>query len=404
MTLTDTAIKNAKPGTKPVKLFDGSGLFLLLTPEGGRRWRLKYRFDGKEKLLALGVYPEVPLKLARTRAEDARRSLAEGIDPSDARRAAKAARAERAANSFEVVAQEWTDKQRPAWTPGYHAKIVRRLEVNLYPWIGALPMDAVTAPVLLACARRVESRGAIDVAHRIVQDAGQVFRYAIATGRATRDPSGDLRGALPPLIVKHHASVTDPREVGELLRAIYGYSGTFEVICALKLAPMVFVRPGELRGAEWREFDLESAEWRIPAERMKMRDAHIVPLSRQAVAILRELCALTGRGRYVFPGARTNGRPMSENTVNAALRRMGYSRDQQTGHGFRSMATTLLNEQGWNRDAIERQMAHAERDGVRAAYNRAEHLPERRKMMQAWADYLDALRQGAAIVSFRSAA
>ncbi len=404
MPLTDTAIKNAKPGAKPVKLFDGGGLFLHLMPEGGRRWRLKYRFDGKEKLLALGVYPEVSLKLARTRAEDARRSLAEGIDPSDVRRAAKAARAERAANSFEVVAQEWTDKQRPAWTPGYHAKIVRRLEVNLYPWIGALPMDAVTAPVLLACARRVESRGAIDVAHRIVQDAGQVFRYAIATGRATRDPSGDLRGALPPLVVKHHASVTDPREVGELLRAIHGYSGTFEVICALKLAPLVFVRPGELRGAEWREFDLDAAEWRIPAERMKMRDAHIVPLSRQAVAILRDLFALTGRGCYVFPGARTNGRPMSENTVNAALRRMGYSRDQQTGHGFRSMATTLLNERGWNRDAIERQMAHAERDGVRAAYNRAEHLPERRQMMQAWADYLDALREGAQVVPVKRTA
>jgi integrase len=267
-----------------------------------------------------------------------------------------------------------------------------------------LPIVDIAAPALLACARRLEERQNHDVAHRIVQDAGQVFRYAIASGRAKRDPSGDLKGALAPLKVKHHAAVTDPRAVGELLRAIHGYQGTFEVLCALKLAPMVFVRPGELRQAEWPEFDLDAAEWRIPAERMKMRDAHIVPLSTQAVAILRELQPLTGRGRCVFPGARTNGRPMSENTINATLRRMGYGRDQQTGHSFRAMASTLLNEQGWHRDAIERQLAHAERDGVRVAYNRAEHLPERRKMMQAWADYLDALQSGAQVAAIRSAA
>jgi integrase len=401
MPLTDTAIRNAKPSSRPVKLFDGGGLYLEVAPAGGKWWRLKYRVQGKEKRISLGVYPDVGLKQARVRRDEARRLLAEGVDPGEQRKTEKAAQGERAANSFEAIAREWAERFRPKWTPGYHAKVVRRLERHAFPWIGRLPIADVAASALLACARRLEERQNHDVAHRIVQDAGQVFRYGIATGRAERDPSSDLRGALAPLKVKHHAAVTDPRAVGELLRAIHGYQGTFEVLSALKLAPMVFVRPGELRQAEWAEFDLDAAEWRIPAERMKMRDAHIVPLSTQAVAILRELQPLTGRGRYVFPGARTNGRPMSENTINAALRRMGYGREQQTGHGFRAMASTLLNEQGWHRDAIERQLAHAERDGVRAAYNRAEYLPDRRRMMQAWADYLDVLRNGAQVVAIR---
>ncbi|MCA4902696.1 MAG: integrase arm-type DNA-binding domain-containing protein [Rhodocyclaceae bacterium] len=392
MPLTDTALRAARPGPKPQKLFDGGGLYVEVAPSGGKWWRLKYRFGGKEKRISLGVYPDVSLKQARARRDKARRLLADRIDPGERRKAEKSAMVELAANSFDAVVQEWTEKFRPKWTPGYHAKVVRRLQVNVLPWLGALPIHSITAPQVLSCARRAESRGAIDVAHRIVQDCGQVFRYAIATGRAERDPSVELRGALTPLVVKHHAAITDPKAVGELLRAIHGYQGTFAVGCALRLAPLLFVRPGELRAAEWPEFDFEAAEWRIPASRMKMRDAHIVPLSRQAVAILCELQPLTGRGRFVFPGARTNGRPMSENTVNAALRRLGFGSDQHTGHGFRSMASTLLNEQGWNRDAIERQLAHAERDGVRAAYNRAEHLPERRRMMQAWADYLDDLR------------
>jgi integrase len=404
MPLTDTALRSARPGAKPLKLFDGGGLYVEVAPSGGKWWRLKYRFDGKEKRISLGVYPDVSLKQARARRDEARRLLADRIDPGERRKAEKSAIAERAANSFEAVVQEWTDKFRPKWTPGYHAKVVRRLEVNVLPWLGPLPIHSVTAPQVLSCARRAEARGAIDVAHRLVQDCGQVFRYAIATGRAERDPSVELRGALAPLVVKHHAAITDPKAVGELLRAIYGYQGTFEVGCALRLAPLLFVRPGELRAAEWSEFDLDHAEWRIPASRMKMRDAHIVPLSRQAIAILRELQPLTGRGRFVFPGARSNGRPMSENTINAALRRMGFGRDQHTGHGFRSMASTLLNEQGWNRDAIERQLAHSERDGVRAAYNRAEHLPERRRMMQAWSDYLDELRKGAEVLPIRSVA
>ena len=398
MPLTDTAVRTAKPGAKPVKMFDGGGLYLEVAPSGGKWWRLKYRIGGKEKRISLGVYPDVGLKQARVQRDEARRQLAEGADPGEQRKAEKLTKAEGGAHGLEAVAREWVEKQRPTWTPGYHAKILRRLESHVFPWIGATPIASVTAPALLACARRVEARGALDVAHRVVQDAGQVFRYAIATGRAERDPSGDLRRALAPVKVKHHAAVTEPRAVGELLRAIHGYGGTFAVACALKLAPLLFVRPGELRAAEWTEFDLDGAEWRIPAARMKMREAHLVPLSTQAVAVLRELHPLTGRGRYVFPGARTNGRPMSENTISAALRRLGYTRDQQTGHGFRSTATTLLNEEGWSRDAIERQMAHAERDGVRAAYNRAEHLPERRRMMQAWADYLDQLREGAQVI------
>jgi integrase len=266
---------------------------------------------------------------------------------------------------------------------------------------GKQPIAEITAPDLLATMRRIESRGAIETAHRALQNCSQIFRYAIATGRANRDPGGDLRGAIPPSKRKHHASITEPKAIGELLLAIRGYQGSLITKCALELAPLFFVRPGELRKAEWAEFNFETAEWRIPAERMKMREQHIVPLSSQAIAILHDLRPLTGNGRYVFPGARTNGRPMSENTVNAGLHRLGYTTDQMTGHGFRSMASTVLNEQGWHRDAIERQLAHAERDAVRAVYNYAEHLPERRKMMQHWADYLDAITADNKIVGRR---
>ena len=277
---------------------------------------------------------------------------------------------------------------------------MRRLEKDLFPWLGKRPIAEVKAPELLAVLRRIESRGAQETAHRAMQNCGQVFRYAVATGRAERDPTGDLRGALPPSKEKHHASILEPKRVAELLRAIDSYQGFFATKCALQLAPLVFVRPGELRQAQWPEIDLDKSEWRIPAERMKMREQHIVPLSCQAVEILRELEPLTNRGipvkpdapRYVLPGAQSHVRPMSENAILAALRRMGYTKEEMTGHGFRSMASTLLHEQGWNHQAIERQLAHAERNAVSAAYNFAEHLPERRKMMQAWADYLDALK------------
>lgn len=383
MPLTDTAIRNAKPAEKPVKLSDGGGLYLEVAPSGGKWWRLKYRFGGKEKRISLGVYPDVPLRDARARRDDARRQLASGIDPGEARKAAKAAQTGGATNSFEVIAREWFAKFSPTWTPSHGERIIRRLERDVFPWVGATPIPEVTAPVLLSVLRRIEERGAIETAHRAAQNCGQVFRYAIATGRAERDPSQDLRGALPPAKEKHHASIIDPKAIGDLLRAMDGYKGDMVTRCALRLAPLTFVRPGELRRAEWSEIDMDKAEWRIPAEKMKMREAHIVPLSRQALDILRELQPLTGRGRYVFPGVRTNARPMSENTVNAALRRLGYEKDEMTGHGFRSMASTLLNERGWHRDAIERQLAHAERNAVRAAYNFAEHLPERRRAEDA---------------------
>ncbi|MGH8586821.1 MAG: tyrosine-type recombinase/integrase [Gammaproteobacteria bacterium] len=394
MSLTDTAIRNAKPGEKPVKLFDEGGLYLILTPAGGRWWRFDYRFAGKRRTLSMGVYPAVGLKQARDKRDAGRKQLAAGIDPGLVRKAERSADAD----SFEAVAREWHAKYAPRWVPGHASKIIGRFERDIFPWLGARPVREITAPELLEVLRRIESRGAIETAHRAHQNCGRVFRYAVATGRAERDPAADLRGALPPAEEKHHAAITDPKAIGALLRAIDGYQGSFVTQCALRLAPLTFVRPGELRKAEWSEIALMSAEWRIPAERMKMRAVHIVPLSRQALAVLHELRPLAGSGRYVFHGLRTPTRPMRENTVNAALRRLGYAKDETTGHGFRSMASTLLNEQGWHRDAIERQLAHGERDAVRAAYNYAEHLPERRRMMQAWADYLDTLKNGAEVV------
>ncbi|MDP1845501.1 MAG: site-specific integrase, partial [Candidatus Moranbacteria bacterium] len=301
----------------------------------------------------------------------------------------------------EAVAREWFKKMSTVWVPRHAETIIRRLESYVFPQLGQRPINEVTAPELLAMLRKLEAQGTVETAHRVKQICGQVFRYAIATGRTDRDPAADLRGALTPAKPKRMASITDPKGAAGLLRAIDGYHGSFVTACALKLAPLVFVRPGELRQAEWSEIDLEAAEWRIPADKMKMKSPHIVPLSRQAIDILREIHQLTGNGKYVFPSLRTGSRPMSNNTVNAALRRMGFSKEEMTGHGFRSMASTLLNEQGWNRDAIERQLAHAERNKVRAAYNYAEFLPERRKMMQAWADYLDDLKAGAKIIPFR---
>lgn len=396
--LTDTKIRTAKAAEKPYRLFDGGGLYLEVAPGGGKWWRLKYRFGGKEKRLSLGVYPAVNLKAARERCNKARRQLADDIDPGLTRKAEKHTKAVNAGNSFEAVAREWFEKNKATWVDSHSDKIIRRLERDIFPWLGARPVAEVTAPEILRALRRVENRGAVETAHRIQQNCGQVFRYAIATGRADRNPAADLRGALPPVKQEHHASITEPTAIGGLLRAIDGYEGAFVTKCALRLAPLVFVRPGELRKAEWSEFDLGKAEWRIPPTRMKRRELHVVPLSQQALEILNELRPLTGEDRYLFPGVRGRKKFMSENTINAALRRLGYDGTQMTGHGFRSMASTLLNEQGWHRDAIERQLAHAERNAVRAAYNYAEHLPERRRMMQSWADYLDGLKRGAKVV------
>lgn len=400
--LTDTAARKSKPKDKPYKLADGKGLYLAVQPNGGKWWRLKYRIGGKEKLLSFGTYPEVPLADARDRRDEARKLIARGADPSAERKAAKVANSD----SFEAIAREWYAKHSPTWVASHGDKILRRFERDVFPWVGARPTSALTAPELLTVLRRIETRGALETAHRALQNCSQVFRYAVATGRAERDPCGDLRGALPPAKEKHHASITDTEGVGELLRALHAYQGTFVTACALKLAPLVFVRPGELRHAEWAEIDLDKAEWRIPAEKMKMRVQHIVPLSTQAIAVLRELHPLTGKGKYAFPSVRSAKRAMSENTVLAALRRMGYTTEQMTGHGFRSMASTILNEQGtWHRDAIERQLAHGERNQVRAAYNKAEHLPERRRMMQWWADHLEALaRHNGNVVSIGRAA
>lgn len=393
MPLTDTLIRKAKPADKQTKLFDEKGLFLLLTPAGGKWWRLKYRFGGKEKLLSLGTYPEVSLKDARERRDEARRLLANEVDPGEARKAKKAAGNERAANSFEVIAREWYAKFSPGWTPSHGERILRRLERDVFPWLGERPIADIKAPDLLQAIRRIEGRGALETAHRAMQNCGQVFRYAIATGRAERDPTPDLRGALPPVRESHLAAMTDPKDVAALLRAIDAYEGFYTTRAALRLAPLVFVRPGELRKAEWSEIDLDNAEWNIPAERMKMRQPHLVPLATQAISILRELQPLTGASRYVFPGARTNARPMSDNAILAALRRMGFAKDEMSGHGFRAMARTILDEVlGVRPDYIEHQLAHAVRDPNGRAYNRTAHLPQRRQMMQQWADYLDNLK------------
>ena len=397
MPLTDTAVRKAKPDKKPRKLFDGKGLFLLLNPNGSRWWRLKYRFNGREKLISLGTYPEVSLKKARERRDEARRFIADGIDPSVKRQAEKGAQA----NTFEAISREWLALQKKKLAKATYDKALWMLETFAFPRLGNLPITTITAPQLLTELRRLETRGKHETAHRLRQRFGQVFRYAIVTARAERDPAADLKGALAPVVSKHRAAITDPNKVGELLRAISAYSGNFPTQCALRIAPMVFVRPGELRAAEWSEIDLDNAVWRIPPERTKMRDGHVVPLPKQAVAILEELHALTGRSRYVFPSLRTGTRPMSASTINAALRRLGYSKDEMTAHGFRALASTRLNEMGWKPDIIERQLAHAERNKVRAAYNRAEHLKERFKMMQAWADYLDSLQSGADILSIK---
>jgi integrase len=395
--LTAAAIKAAKSG----KLFDGGGLFLLSKDNGSRLWRMKYRHAGREKLLSFGAWPEVSLAEARRRRDEARVVIRDGVDPATVKRARKLADKVAAANSFEAIAREWLAGQKRGMATATYGKALACFENDLFPWLGARPIAEIDAPELLATLKRIEARGAHESAHRAKQRAGQVFRYAVAHGAATRDPSADLRGALAPVVTRSRAAITDPAQMGDLLRAMDGYTGQLATRCALRLAPLLFVRPGELRAMEWDELNLTGAEWRIPAGRMKMREAHIVPLSSRAVAILRELEPLTGRGRYCFPSLRTPDRPMSENTINAALRRLGYDKDTMTAHGFRAMASTRLNEMGWSPDVIERQLAHAERNKVRAAYNRAQYLTDRRKMMQAWADYLDQLRAGANVLAFK---
>jgi integrase len=398
--LTSTEIRAAKPQEKPYKLSDSGGLYLLVNPNKSLWWRLKYRFEGREKLLSLGVYPHVSLQQARSQRDEAKKAIANGVDPSAKRQAEKSA----TANTFEAVAREWLALQEGKLAAATYAKAVWTLETLVFPYIGSRPIAKLGATDVLKVLKRIESRGTHETAHRARQRCSQVFRYAVQTERAERDVTADLRGALAPVVSEHHAAITEPVRVGELLRAIDGYTGNFVTAFALKLAPLLFVRPGEFRHAEWTEFDLDGHEphWRIPADKMKMGEQHVVPLSKQAVVLLRELYLLTGRGKYVFPSLRGGSRPMSENTVNAALRRLGYTTDEMTGHGFRSLASTNLNEKGYHPDLIELQLAHAERNKVRAAYNKAQRLPERRKMMQSWADYLDGLRAGAKIIPIRA--
>ena len=388
MSLTILEIQKAKPKEKQYKLSDGRGMYLIVSPRGGKYWRLDYRFNGKRQTLSLGTFPSTSLKDARRKCEETKSLIEDGVDPSHQRKIKLAGDKD----SFEAVAKEWYGKYRSQWTDNHAATTLRRIEANLLPWLGSRPVAVIEPREILQTLRRIEKRGSLETAHRVQQIASRIFRYAVATGQCSRDPTTDLKGALPPTRSTHFPTITDPTEIGALLRAIDGYQGSPITQLALQMAPLVFVRPGELRHSEWEEIHFDEATWRIPAAKMKMRRDHIVPLSLQTLRILEELKLLTGTGTYVFPSTRSVTRPMSENTINGALRRLGYTNDEFTGHSFRSMASTILNENSWNRDAIERQLAHVEGNSIRAAYNYAEHLEERRRMMQWWADYLDELR------------
>ncbi|MFC3785071.1 integrase [Sphingopyxis italica] len=398
MALTDLAIRNAKPGPKPIKLADGAGMFLLVTPAGGKLWRLKYRIDGREKLLAMGAYPEVSLSNARKRREEARTMIALGKDPSREKQRDKLRSRAQAADTFTAIADEYCAKRRRDGEKGWAPATATRSEYLLSllnSGIGRLAIADIEPSDILAAVRKIESKGNLESARRTLQLASMVFRYAVATARLRSDPTRDLRGALTAPTVTHYGAITDASRVGELLRAIDGYDGQGHTKLAMQLAPHVFVRPGELRHADWSEIDLENAIWTIPSEKMKMRKAHVVPLSRQVIAFFKKAKSHTGPSGYVFPSLRSRARPMSENTVNAGLRRLGYTSQEMTAHGFRAMASTLLNESGkWHPDAIERALAHADGDKVRAAYHRGAHWQERVEMAQWWSDYLDQLRVG----------
>jgi integrase len=393
MKLTAISVKQAKPKDRQYKMFDARGLFLLVHKNGGKYWRYKYRHSNKEKLLALGVYPDVSLADARGRHQKAREILAKDIDPGEVQKVEKLTRHLAAADTFEALAREWHSIRMPTLSEGHQRRTLTAMENNLFPSLGTRPIGSITAPELLAVLRLIENRGAVETAHRTKQIAGQIFRYGVATGRAERDPSADLKGALMSPKKKHLAAITDPAEVGKLLVAINGFQGTAVVRAALRLSPLLFQRPGEIRAMEWSEIDRKSKRWEIPAEKMKMRQPHIVPLSVQALEILNELHPLTGRGKYVFPGARGASRCLSENGVRTALRTLGYDNDTMTPHGFRAMARTLLDEVlDYRVDWIEHQLAHAVKDPNGRAYNRTAHLEGRGKMMTEWADYLDSLR------------
>ena len=402
MPLTDTAIKNAKPTDKPYKMQDEKGMYMLVNPNGSKYFRYNYRFDSKRLTLSLGVYPTISLKEARDKRDTAIKQIAGGINPSENKKAVKQSRAESLSNSFEVIAREWYERNMTDKSEHHQKRAMSLFQRDIFPYLGSKPITDIKAIELLTALRRIEARNAIETAHRALQICGQVFRYAIATGRTERDITPDLRGSLMQAKAGHFSAVTEPKQAAELLRVIDGYTGTFIVKSALQLAPLVFVRPGELRQAEWTHIDLDAKEWRYLVT--KTQTLHIVPLSKQAVEILSNLHPLTGSGRFVFPSARTpNGsRAMSDVALLAALRRMGVSKDEMTVHGFRALARTVLDEVlGFRPDFIEHQLAHAVRDPNGRAYNRTAHLPERHKMMQAWADYLDGLKAGAQVIPFK---
>ncbi len=402
--LTVKAIDSAELKAKPYKLGDGGGLYLEIQPNGSKYWRMKYRHAGKEKRLSFGVYPEVRPPEARAKAKEARDLIRVGTDPAEEKKAVKRDVELANASTFEIVASEWMEGRKATVAIGQYEKTLSRMVSDVFPWMGKRPISEIDAPEILIVMRRIDSRGARFTAHRVRSEISRVFRYAIATGRAKSDPARDLIGAIPPAVEKHFASITEPTKVAEMLRAFDGFSGTFPVLCALKLAPLLFVRPGELRKAEWAHLDLDKAEWRYRVS--KTNTDHLVPLATQAVAILRQLHALTGQGCYVFPGARTAARPMSDATINAALRRMGYdTRTEITGHGFRAMARTILHEELHQKpEVIEHQLAHSVADTLGTAYNRTKFLKERKAMMQLWADYLDKIKAGAAVIPLHGAA
>lgn len=400
--LTESKVRNAKPRAREYKLSDGGGLFLLVISAGGKYWRMKYRFGGKDMApLSLGVYPEVSLAEARVRRDAARKKLRDGIDPREQQKALRVAKVAEAQNSFEVIAREWYARWSPGWSASHAETVIGRLNLDVFPRIGALPIAEITASEVLKMLRAIEFRGALETAHRVRTICGQVFRYAVSTGRAERDPTTDLRDALKPYKKGHLPAITDPQALAPLLRAIDTYKGTYVVKCALMLVPLLMVRPGMLREAEWNEIELDEAIWSVPASKMKTDSPHIVPLPVQAQAILRDLYELTGRGRYVFPSHGQSDKPMSEGAIPAALEKLGY-KGKQTAHGFRATARTILDEVLQQRpDYIEHQLAHAVRDPLGRAYNRTSHLDERKKMMQRWADYLDRLKQEAQAVPLK---
>lgn len=405
MTLSVTEIKNSKPAAKPYKVYDELGLFVQVTPNGGKWWRFKYRFDGKEKLLSLGTFPDVSLAEARAKRDEARKLLAQNppSDPSYTRKAEKILRSGNLSNSFEAVAREWVTSHMQNKAESYRKLTLRRFELYIFPWIGKRPISELTAPDMLAAIKRLQNQNKLETAYRTLQAAGQVFRYAIQTGRAIRDVTADLKGALPPTTIKHMAAFTDPKDVAELLRAIDGFTGTLTVQSALRLAPLVFVRPSELRKAKWAEIDLDAGEWRYYVSKTKID--HLVPLSTQAIEILKNIQPLSGHGEYVFMGGHNPDKAMSEAAINAALRRMGYdTKTQITGHGFRAMARTILHERlEIDPHVIEHQLAHSVPDSLGGAYNRTKFIEQRKVMMQQWADYLDEIKAGAKVIPFKQA-